>query len=212
MTCPPRTHPHRTRKHGTYRPSLAKLVASNSLDDVRQTTSSAFSTLASSSPLDPAKAITTLCKLKGIGPATASLILSCYDATNIPFFSDESFHWLHYELNREDASQKRKSGDGTEGWYTKIKYTAKEYASVFEKTSALRKRLEKESGMEVRAVDLEKAAYDIAKRDVALLLPTSEEAAVQTSLPKQGESPQPEPQSESKTSPDASPAPKRRKM
>ncbi|KAL9012959.1 MAG: hypothetical protein Q9180_009054 [Flavoplaca navasiana] len=40
----------------------------------------------------------------------------------------------------------------------KIGYTAKEYASIFEKTTSLRERLSKEAGKPVTAVEIEKAA------------------------------------------------------
>ncbi|KAL8684084.1 MAG: hypothetical protein Q9224_006630, partial [Gallowayella concinna] len=150
-------------KFGTYRPSLAKLVASNPVEDVRKTTSSAFS-LMSDDP-DPSKAISTLSKLKGIGPATASLLLSCYDPETIPFFSDELFRWLHWQSDVNGNTKKRKSeglkDDGNAN--RKINYTAKEYASIFEKTTALRKRLSEDAGETVTAVDIEKAAYTISK-------------------------------------------------
>ncbi|KAL8850941.1 MAG: hypothetical protein Q9221_004141 [Calogaya cf. arnoldii] len=150
-------------KFGTYRPSLAKLVASNPVEEVRKTTSTAFS-LMSEDP-NPSNAISTLSKLKGIGPATASLLLSCYDPVTIPFFSDELFRWLHWQTDVEGNTKKRKSkgiednGNGNR----KINYTAKEYASIFEKTTVLRKRLSEESGETITAVDIEKAAYKISK-------------------------------------------------
>ncbi|KAL9625302.1 MAG: hypothetical protein Q9204_007810 [Flavoplaca sp. TL-2023a] len=150
-------------KFGTYRPSLAKLVASNSVEEVRKTTSAAFS-LMTDDP-NPAKAISTLSKLKGIGPATASLLLSCYDPISIPFFSDELFRWLHWRTDVSGNNKKRKSkgieDDGNAN--RKIGYTAKEYASIFEKTTSLRERLSKEAEEPVTAVDVEKAAYMISK-------------------------------------------------
>ncbi|KAL8658763.1 MAG: hypothetical protein Q9226_000788 [Calogaya cf. arnoldii] len=150
-------------KFGTYRPSLAKLVASNAVEEVRKTTSTAFS-LMSDDP-NPSKAISTLSKLKGIGPATASLLLSCYDPVTIPFFSDELFRWLHWQTDVEGNTKKRKSkgieDDGNAN--RKISYTAKEYASIFEKTTVLRNRLSEESGETITAVDIEKAAYKISK-------------------------------------------------
>lgn len=94
-------------KHGTYRPNLAKLVAENSLDEVRTLTRDAFSSYEADNTTY-AKSVTALGKLKGLGPATASLILACYDSVHIPFFSDELFRYLHWE----DA----KSG----GWDRKI--------------------------------------------------------------------------------------------
>ena len=89
--------------------------------------------------------------LRGIGPATASLFLSCYDPVKVPFFSDELYRYLHWE----DARQK--------GWDRKIGYTMKEYRALFEKLQVLRVRLEKESGKDVKAVDIERMAYALAK-------------------------------------------------
>lgn len=114
---------------------------------------------------NPSKAISTLSKLKGIGPATASLLLSCYNPDRIPFFSDELFRWLHWQTDVGGNAKKRKSkgmeDDGNVN--RKINYTAKEYASIFEKTTILRERLSKESGETITAVDIEKAAYQIIK-------------------------------------------------
>lgn len=137
-------------KHGTYRPNLAKLVAENSLDEVRTLTRDAFSSYEADNTTY-AKSVTALSKLKGLGPATASLILACYDSVHIPFFSDELFRYMHWE----DA----KSG----GWDRKINYSMKEYKDLFERVQALRKRLEKESGQVVKAIDVEKCSYALAK-------------------------------------------------
>ena len=114
---------------------------------------------------NPSKAISTLSKLKGIGPATASLLLSCYDPDTIPFFSDELFRWLHWQTDVSENSKKRKSKDIEDNGNSnrKIGYTAKEYASIFDKTTNLRKRLSEESGETVTAVDIEKAAYTISQ-------------------------------------------------
>ncbi|KAL9135882.1 MAG: hypothetical protein Q9175_002907 [Cornicularia normoerica] len=133
-------------KHGTYRPNLAKLVAANSVKDVRETTKNAFEVYEADKE-DYGKSITALNKLKGIGPATSSLLLSCYDPVKIPFFSDELYRYLLWE----EAKSK--------GWDRKINYTIKEYKTLFERVASLRERLEKESGKEVSAIDIEKAAY-----------------------------------------------------
>lgn len=137
-------------KHGTYRPNLAKLVASNSVKDVRETTKDAFETYEADGE-DYGKSITALNKLKGIGPATSSLLLSCYDPVRVPFFSDELYRYLHWE----EAKSK--------GWDRKISYTIKEYKSLFERVIKLRERLEKDSGGEVSAIDIEKTAYVLGK-------------------------------------------------
>lgn len=98
-------------------------------------------------------------KLKGVGPATASLFLSCYDPVQVPFFSDELFRYLHW------------SDTKMEGWDRKIGYTMKEYQALYDKTQALRERLENESGETVHAIDLEKMAYALGRR--AEVEPTS---------------------------------------
>lgn len=121
---------------------------------MRSTTQSAFSTYDADNA-DYAKSITTLSKLKGIGPATASLLLSCYDPVKVPFFSDELFRYLHWEEAR------------SKGWDRKINYTAKEYKALFQKLQTLRERLEKQSKETVSAIDIEKAAYVLGKSAIS---------------------------------------------
>ena len=133
-----------------YRPNLAKLIASNSPEQARETTAEAFA-IYEKDNAHFGKAIIALGKLKGVGPATASLILSSYDPVKIPFFSDELFRYLHWS-----------EGKGN-GWDRKINYSIKEYRDLYEKTQELRQRLEKESGDVVKAIDLEKMAYAIGK-------------------------------------------------
>lgn len=97
----------------------------------------------------PKDAIKTLSSLRGIGPATASLMLSAAYPTTAPFFSDELFRWTFYE-----------SGKGN-GWDRRIKYTAKEYADLYEKVHELVDRLS------ISAVDAEKVAYVLGKDDAS---------------------------------------------
>ena len=145
------------RKFGTFRPTLLSLVKSNSDDTIRDITKEAFSTFradlesGSGSAVAAAKAIKHLSKLKGIGPATGSLLLSVFDPEVVPFFSDELFRWLHYE------------GNGEKGFGRKIKYNAKEYEAIFERMLVLRGRLEKESGKGVKAEEIERVAFAIAR-------------------------------------------------
>ncbi|KAL8899382.1 MAG: hypothetical protein Q9207_006227 [Kuettlingeria erythrocarpa] len=139
-------------KHGTYRPNLAKLVASNSTSAVRDNTRDAFRTY-ERNHADYAKAVTAMSsKLKGVGPATASLFLSCYDPTNVPFFSDELYRYLHWEDSRSN------------GWNRKIGYTMKEYKSLYDRLQTLRQRLEEKSGEAIQAIDIEQMAYVLGKR------------------------------------------------
>lgn len=127
----------RERKHGTFRPKLLSLVQSNDSNAIKETTTSAFRLLP-----DTSKALKVLTSLKGIGPATASLLLSVAAPDSVPFFSDELFRWCVWD---EPGSPN--------GWQRKIKYNAKEYELVLEKVHALVKRLG------VRAVDAEKVAW-----------------------------------------------------
>lgn len=92
--------------------------------------------------------------LKGVGPATASLLLSAYDAANIPFFSDELFRWCMFE----DA----KGG----GWDRKLKYSIGEYKQMFPMVQALKERLGKDKGRgrSFTALDAEMVAYVIGRR------------------------------------------------
>ena len=138
------------RKHGTYRPNLAKLVKSNGVNDVREITRNAFE-IYETNNTDYCKSITALSKMKGIGPATSSLLLSCYDPAKIPFFSDELYRYLHWEEGK------------SKGWDRKINYTIREYKSLFEKLARLRERLEKDSDETVSAIAIEKAAYVLGK-------------------------------------------------
>ncbi|KAF3039189.1 hypothetical protein E8E12_006806 [Didymella heteroderae] len=131
------------RKHGTFRPTLMNLVKSNPADAVKETTQLAFA------ETDPLRALKTLTSLRGIGPATASLLLSVHQPDSVPFFSDELFRWTQWDVVG-------KTGDGV-GWNRKIKYNVGEYKEVLKSVEALTSRLG------VRAVDAEKVAYVLGK-------------------------------------------------
>ncbi|KAK2590243.1 hypothetical protein QQS21_012074 [Conoideocrella luteorostrata] len=136
------------RRHGKFRPTLMKLVASNDANTVKAIISSAVSAYRTSpaSSLSNAnanarKALDVLTKLKGIGPATASLLLNVHDPQGVIFFSDEAYWWLCCGGKRDV-----------------IKYNAKEYGELFERATSLGRRL----GVEM--VDVEKVAYVLMKR------------------------------------------------
>jgi len=86
-------------------------------------------------------AIATLSKLKGIGPATASLLLAVHDPEDVIFFADEAFYWLCCG-----------------GAKSPIKYNNKEYADLNSKARALSKRLG------VKAVDIERVAFVLMRQ------------------------------------------------
>ena len=117
---------------------------------MRETTKSAFE-IYDADNNECANSITALSKLKGIGPATASLLLSCHDPLKVPFFSNELFKYVIWERRRGH------------GWDRKIKYSMDEYSEMFERATALRERLKKESGKSISMTDIEKVAYVLGK-------------------------------------------------
>lgn len=155
------------RRHGKSRPTLAKLVASNSDDTIAEATKEAFAHYASN-PNDISGTLKLLsAPLKGVGPATASLILSVHDPDTIIFFSDEVYRWLV-------ASGKNVS----------LKYDLKEYEAIHKAKQALQTRLGK-----VTPIEIEKAAFVILREDE----PVREKAGpyVPTGKPR-GRPPKPE--------------------
>lgn len=125
-------------------------MQSNDEDMIKETTSSAFALLPSSpASKDVLAAFKVLNKLKGVGPATASLLLSVANPESVPFFSDELFRWYMWD---EPGSP--------EGWKRGIKYSVKEYEALFARVEELRKRLN------IRAVDAEKVAWVLGKESV----------------------------------------------
>ncbi|CAE6429502.1 unnamed protein product [Rhizoctonia solani] len=103
---------------GKFRPTLPALIAQNAPTKVKSSTQEAFSSLSvikpSTPPYQPFRALLkSLCGgLKGVGPATGSLLLSIYD-DRVPFMSNEAYIWVMY------ADQGTKEKD--------IKYTEKGY-------------------------------------------------------------------------------------
>jgi len=125
------------------------LVGSNPPSNVKKTAQEAIALYREEadekSPTKPPAAmmtaITTLSKLKGIGPATASLLLAVHDPEDVIFFADEAFYWLCCG-----------------GAKSPIKYNNKEYADLSSKARALSKRLG------VKAVDIERVAFVLMRQ------------------------------------------------
>ncbi|KAI4593547.1 hypothetical protein KJ359_009233 [Pestalotiopsis sp. 9143b] len=129
-------------RHGKFRPTLMKLVSSNDEQTVAEIIKEAIDAYWENQ--DASAALAAISKLKGIGPATASLLLSVHDPDRVIFFSDEAFWWLCCKGKKES-----------------IKYNPKEYQELNREAQALVKRLE------VRATDVEQVAY-VFMRDDAL--------------------------------------------
>ena len=116
-----------------------KLVSSNKPSVVKDTIQRALKTYRETA--DVPSALGVLTELKGIGPATASLLLSVHDADNVMFFSDEAFYWL--------------CCGGLKG---PIKYNLKEYLALNKQAQTLCSRLG------VKAVDVERVAFVLLRQ------------------------------------------------
>ncbi|KAF2223559.1 hypothetical protein BDZ85DRAFT_111184 [Elsinoe ampelina] len=133
--------------HGTFRPRLLSLASSNNA--IPATTAEAFALLPSHPPIPAATAIAALkqlTSLSGIGPATASLLLSTVFPDELLFFSDELFRWVTWDDEK-----------GGTGWDRKIGYTVKEYELLIGRVAEIRQRLG------VAARDIECVAYVLGK-------------------------------------------------
>ncbi|KAL9064328.1 MAG: hypothetical protein Q9157_007873 [Trypethelium eluteriae] len=145
-------------KNGTFRPSLLQLVNSNAEKEVIESTMEAFGWISKAPRTDRSddvdRPINRLTKLRGVGPATASLILSCYDQSRFPFFSDELYRWLRWDEEKGI------------GWDRKLKYTKGEYECLYETVHSDSLGLQREEleGHNITALELEKAAYVLGKR------------------------------------------------
>ncbi|KAG2022170.1 hypothetical protein GB937_004265 [Aspergillus fischeri] len=182
------------RKHGVYRPTLLSLVRSNQAALVRRTTASAFATVPASDPMAdlasaeadaegesesdsafPKHSLETLtAPLRGVGPATASLILSV--ATEAaPFYSDDVFLWLCLGVF-PSADAAAEDGGEKKGGVSKrirpngelnVKYNIREYQQLWEAVRRLRARLAAQSSDAVSCADVEKVAFVLRHYDVS---------------------------------------------
>ena len=132
-----------------------KLVSSNSEDVIRDTTTRAYAAVSSISAKSETvtdgimEALSILTSLRGIGPASASLLLSVRFPQSVPFFSDEAYRWLTCAT----------SGDP---WTSNIKYNAKEFRQMLEASLGLCKKLG------VDAVDVERVGWVLGHEKATL--------------------------------------------
>ncbi|KAF3802941.1 hypothetical protein GCG54_00000308 [Colletotrichum gloeosporioides] len=127
-------------RHGKFRPTLMKLVSSNDSSTAEKTVKEGVEAYQGVSDLSASLNILT--RLKGIGPATASLLLAVHYPEQVLFFSDEAYYWL---CNK--------------GQKASLKYNMKEYESLNAESRKLMKRLD------VSAMDIEKVAYVLLKQE-----------------------------------------------
>ncbi|KAF7165893.1 hypothetical protein CNMCM6106_001899 [Aspergillus hiratsukae] len=180
-------------KHGVYRPTLLGLVRSNPAELIRRTTASAFATVPVSDPtgelafadaesevfvLDsafPKQSLDALTSpLRGVGPATASLILSVA-TESAPFYSDDVFLWLCVGIfpfapaaaAEEGGASKRVRPNGE----LNVKYNLHEYRLLWEAVQRLRTRLAARSSDAnadpVSCADVEKVAFVLRHIDAS---------------------------------------------
>ncbi|PWY67412.1 hypothetical protein BO83DRAFT_401107 [Aspergillus eucalypticola CBS 122712] len=158
-------------QHGTFRPALLGMIRSNSESVVRDATGRAFKALTAHHTSKegheekekfPSEALDNLTKaLRGVGVATASLVLSLASTADVPFYSDDVYLWVCME---EVPSSTSGSDSGEEaadrvkrGVYKRVngelnvKYTMKEYRELWEGLEGKEKGV---SGSEVEKVAL----------------------------------------------------------
>ncbi|KAG8744673.1 hypothetical protein FRC10_009587 [Ceratobasidium sp. 414] len=132
---------------GKFRPTLPGLIDQNTQLKVKTCTQQAFSALSQIETDSRDKGLTAesqksfrallkaLCaSLKGVGPATGSLVLSVFD-DRVPFMSDEAYIWAMY-ADEEAASGKRKLK-------REVKYTEKGYLDFAARVWEISTRVER---------------------------------------------------------------------
>jgi hypothetical protein len=116
--------------------------------------------------------------LRGVGVATASLVLSIATGRNeyaqqIPFYSDDMFLWLvvkDYPSTKSSTKLKVDSKFMRPNGELNVRYTLNEYRELWDACAELRMRLNKEvEGDEgiVSQNDIEKVAYVLRNIDVS---------------------------------------------
>ncbi|KAJ5489424.1 hypothetical protein N7539_004314 [Penicillium diatomitis] len=165
-------------KHGVNRPVLMSMVKSNTDETVRKSVSAALAALSTGeNPLSkpdeafPNDSLDAFGPVRGVGVATASLILSLLTATSpekedgngqqtatvkqeVPFFSDDVYLWLCLEDFPEPTSGDEQDGQGTETKHgnlpefnrpnvsvLNVKYNLAEYGQLWESCWAVHERL-----------------------------------------------------------------------
>lgn len=98
-------------QRGTWRPRLQEMVASNSPASIHTAMEAALS----AAPTDRETALKELCKLKAVGPATASAVLAAWFPAEEPFMSDEGLDYAG-ALAAGDKGKKTKRDYTVKAW------------------------------------------------------------------------------------------------
>lgn len=142
------------------------MIRQNQEKTISDTTTSAFSSLpASVEGEDGFEAIesallTLTTPLRGVGPATASLILSVACPEMIPFYSDDVYLWVCAGVYPSSSCSSKKSKEVKPNGDPNVKYNVAEYRRLWEGVEGLRARLNEEAdeGKRVSCKDVEKVA------------------------------------------------------
>ncbi|PYI03344.1 hypothetical protein BO78DRAFT_409996 [Aspergillus sclerotiicarbonarius CBS 121057] len=160
-------------KHGIFRPALLGLIRSNPETLVRKVTGEAFAALTTTNPEAgeefPAHALDLLVKpLKGVGVATASLILSLAATGDggVPFYSDDAYLWVCLGESAPQVGGGEAEERVQRGLYKRVngelnvKYDGKEYRGLWEGVRGLWKVL----GGSGSCLEVEKVALVVRYR------------------------------------------------
>ncbi|PYI35132.1 hypothetical protein BP00DRAFT_266727 [Aspergillus indologenus CBS 114.80] len=154
-------------KHGKFRPALLGMIRSNPDRQVREATGSAFRLMRTADLREtfPGTALETLTgPLRGVGPATGSLVLSVLlssddgegdgEGQGVPFYSDDVFLWLCLGVfPGGDVGRVGKAFKPGKSGELNVKYTVGEYRQLWEAVRRLRARLG------VGCAEIEKVAF-----------------------------------------------------
>ncbi|KAE8146994.1 hypothetical protein BDV25DRAFT_41695 [Aspergillus avenaceus] len=189
-------------KHGVFRPALLGMVKGNQDKSIRKATSDAFAAISSAAGSPgpefgtfkyPQASLDGLVKgLRGIGVATASLLLSVGTTStgpgrDVPFYSDDTYLWLCVKQFPNTEAQAVSDAD-KEGMHDapkrasvrrrasdepKLKYNASEYRQLWDAVNELRSRLDgpssaaKTDNLAISCTDIEKVAFVLRHIDVS---------------------------------------------
>ncbi|KAF3180537.1 hypothetical protein TWF225_004592 [Orbilia oligospora] len=175
-------------KRGKFRPTILPLVNSNPVKELESTVNEALNmslpgkVTSDGTDDDDDDALAqvssmmkVLIKLKGIGPATATAILSSVFPETIPMFSDEAFRWIMMDKPGISA-----------GWNRNIAYNAKEYSEFFKRVRRLCRKFASEDEV-VNAGSVEKVGWVLGQEAALGITHRSKETPTKPSRRKETE-------------------------
>jgi hypothetical protein len=150
---------------------LIGMIKANQPNTITKATSEALTSLPVSNPIKKPEesfpktsldALTT--PLRGVGPATASLILSIATVVGdpvrqVPFYSDDAYLWLVFGGYPTPGNEEVKVKGVKANGELDVKYNLKEFRVLWEEVQGLRGRLNGDDLDSVSTVDVEKVAY-----------------------------------------------------